>query len=271
MHNPASATAGGVATQQQQDFVARYGMVFVWHAASAAFAWCVLAPLGFAWMRATRRAGGDDVFRGHRFIMLSVVGLTIQAWLVAVAYEHNTPPVHALLGSIVLLLALVQVTIGAMRPSVDAGSSRSLWTGAHRIIATSVFIVAAYLCHHSIYVFNITLIPAAIIHSCLIFSILAISVAELAPLSFVKRLTGQRAGYFENNGLGEHHHLQKVVQDDPLGSGVGFRVVEDDSFEVNNDNQVDEESALSLMPDQGNTTANVNTTEAASNRTTTTT
>ncbi len=224
----------------------RYGTIFVWHAVSASLAWCVLAPLGFAWMRATRRAGGDDVFRGHRVVMLSVVALTVQAWLLAVAYEHNTPPTHAVLGSVVLLLSLIQVTVGAMRPSVDAGTSRSVWTGAHRVVAFTVFCVAAYTCHHSIYVFDISAMPAAAIHACLALSILAIIGAELAPSSLCKRITGRRGGYFEE---GADHHMQKV-QDDPLGSGVGFRVVEDDAYEIARD---EEESTLSLMPDQGNT------------------
>lgn len=214
--------------------MARYGAVFVWHAASAVAAW-VLAPAGFAWMRAQRRAGGgSDAFVTHRRVMVAVVLLTVQTWALAIWRSHATPPGHLILGSLVTLLALVQGAFGILRPPVDAGYPRHVWAAAHRGLAIATIAVAAYTLHHSIYVFSLPAIPALVIHVLLGAALSLVAAVELVPKSLLMRATGHRASYFE----GDCEALPKM--DDEFGSNatVNFRVVED---------VVDEEAALAFV------------------------
>lgn len=229
----AAAVAAGSSATGLEGFVSRYGGVFVWHAVSISIAWCLLAPVGYAWMRASRRAGGD-VFRGHRTLMVIVVIATIQAWAVAAAWQRATPPVHGQLGSAVLLLAVVQATWGQLRPSSDGGVPRHVWAMAHRVIAILALVTATYTCHHSIFVFKLPHLAGLCIHIALGFGILAILSAELAPISALKRILGIRSSYFDD----DNDDLQKYPLHDVSSSSL-FRDLDEDNY--------DDEHALSLV------------------------
>lgn len=100
-------------------YVSQHGRIFVWHALSAGAAWAVLAPFAAAGARLARITGlieADAIFRLHRFVMLGASILTAQTWIVGMAAGKSPPLAHSILGTLLLLAAVIQTFAGMFRP-----------------------------------------------------------------------------------------------------------------------------------------------------------
>lgn len=126
----------------------RYTEFYAAHGILAAIAWGVLTPLaiGSSILRKWITYGKDSGlwFKLHFYLNLLALVMNIASFVLAVsAHQLTTPPgedpkhftafAHATIGLIIMILLLVQVIGGIMRPSTEKANVRFVWLAIHRV------------------------------------------------------------------------------------------------------------------------------------------
>lgn len=114
----------------------------VWkaHAWLMAIAWLIFAPTGILAMRRFKKFN-PTTFQGHRALLILTTVSTFVGYAIALAKGRRGEKAHFAIGTIVMVLALFQVVLGALRPAKDA-PNRKLFYLLHANTGRGAWILA---------------------------------------------------------------------------------------------------------------------------------
>lgn len=138
----------------------RYETMYAAHGMLASIAWGILVPLaiGSALLRKwiTKCSAKDGLWYKFHFYLnaLALMMTTISFGLAVIARQRTTPSgenpkhftafAHATVGLLIMILLLVQVFGGILRPKDKEASKRVVWLLAHRLLGVGLLLLCWY-------------------------------------------------------------------------------------------------------------------------------